>query len=228
MEELLVERELFLATARGELLFFERRYVEKVGHLYVELDRLKAERAERAARRKPEDRDARERAEDLGRQARHSKEEYEDRLRRAPRPGARPEPTADVKDLYRRLAKQFHPDLTDDPSEKAFRHEMMARINAAYSIGDVEELMRIEQEEGAERRSSKATGRGSEMERILRRWQQVTDRLRAVEVELAELQQSTLWKLCQQWKTWSAEGRDLLESLADQVRAEIDAERAMP
>src|SRR3989304_1394750 len=39
---------------------------------------------------------------------------------------------AEVKSLYRRLAKRFHPDLTTDAAEKAWREQLMAEVNQAY------------------------------------------------------------------------------------------------
>jgi hypothetical protein len=51
-------------------------------------------------------------------------------------PAPEPPDEADLKALYRLLAKRFHPDLAADPAEKAWRQQMMARVNAAYAAHD--------------------------------------------------------------------------------------------
>jgi len=47
---------------------------------------------------------------------------------------------AEIKSLYRSLAKRFHPDLTTAPEEKSWRAQMMAQVNAAYAARDLEAL----------------------------------------------------------------------------------------
>jgi hypothetical protein len=63
-----------------------------------------------------------------------------------PRPPTPPEPAADqdqLKQLFRELAKRFHPDLSPDPEQKRWRQDMMAQVNAAYSAGDLQALERL-------------------------------------------------------------------------------------
>ena len=62
-----------------------------------------------------------------------------------PPPPPAPEPfdesrEAEIKSLYRSLAKRFHPDLTTAPEEKRWRAQMMAQVNAAYAARDLEAL----------------------------------------------------------------------------------------
>lgn len=50
-----------------------------------------------------------------------------------------------LKDLYRQLARRYHPDLATDPNERQRRNRLMAEINAAYSqrdLGALQALMR--------------------------------------------------------------------------------------
>lgn len=57
-----------------------------------------------------------------------------------PRPekkDADPEFEQKVRELFRNLAKRFHPDLVNDPKEKTRRQSIMARINAAYMARDL-------------------------------------------------------------------------------------------
>jgi hypothetical protein len=50
----------------------------------------------------------------------------------------------ELKTLYRRLAKRFHPDLVRDPAEKHWREEQMAKVNTAYADQDMTALLAIE------------------------------------------------------------------------------------
>ena len=40
---------------------------------------------------------------------------------------------AEIKTLYRKMCRRFHPDLSQDPTEQAWRTELMTAINAAYA-----------------------------------------------------------------------------------------------
>ena len=49
----------------------------------------------------------------------------------------------DMRTMYRELARQFHPDLSTDESDRSVRQEMMLRINAAWQNHDFAALKRI-------------------------------------------------------------------------------------
>ena len=226
-EELLIEQELFLATCRSQLLHFQRVYMEKVGSLYVELDRILAERRRGYVEEHPEDFEAARRADEADAQANRSRQEFEEQEAALPQAGRVGEPSAELKDLYRRLAKKYHPDLASDPAEKAFRHEAMCRISAAYSDGDIEDLRRIEAELAEHAAPSAGQGLKRELRELQRRLNQVNSRLAAIKKELAELQASDLWRLFQQWKECQMrDGEDLLERMAAALREQIRKERS--
>lgn len=50
-----------------------------------------------------------------------------------------------IRDLFRKLAKRFHPDLTADPDEKVSRELIMAQVNLAYTSRDLEALQKLEE-----------------------------------------------------------------------------------
>jgi hypothetical protein len=60
-----------------------------------------------------------------------------------PPPAPEPPDEAEIKALYRALAKRFHPDLTTDPAEKEWRKQMMAQVNAAYAARDMSALQAL-------------------------------------------------------------------------------------
>jgi hypothetical protein len=53
---------------------------------------------------------------------------------------------AEIKGLYRALAKRFHPDLATDPAEKEWRAGMMAKVNGAYEDRDFKALQALADE----------------------------------------------------------------------------------
>lgn len=51
-----------------------------------------------------------------------------------------------LKTLYRSLARRFHPDLSADQQDAAFRNECMLRANAAWQQGDLDALQQLADE----------------------------------------------------------------------------------
>lgn len=58
-------------------------------------------------------------------------------------PAPDPNTDAELKRLYRLLAKRLHPDLSTDPVEKERRAGLMAEVNAAYAARDLPALRRL-------------------------------------------------------------------------------------
>ena len=55
-------------------------------------------------------------------------------------------PIEDIKLIWKRLIAKFHPDLVQDKTEKQRRHDIMKQVNKAYQEGDMDQLIRIEQD----------------------------------------------------------------------------------
>jgi predicted RNase H-like nuclease (RuvC/YqgF family) len=51
---------------------------------------------------------------------------------------------ADIKALYRQLARLYHPDLAADQDDRNHRNAIMALINRAYSDNDIDTLMTLQ------------------------------------------------------------------------------------
>jgi len=51
-----------------------------------------------------------------------------------------PKPESELRQLYRDLARRYHPDTAFDDRDRQYRTEMMMRINEAYANRDVNEL----------------------------------------------------------------------------------------
>jgi DNA repair exonuclease SbcCD ATPase subunit len=147
-----------LEDLRVSLLAFEARFDAHIGVLIIELDRLSVQIAEYerriAALSEPVETWSRveeqirqefraewERIEAEGEEARQSTQRVAD---------LPAEPPQDVKEalrkLYRKLARDYHPDLAKTDEERAFHEDAMRRINAAYESNDLDALQRLEAE----------------------------------------------------------------------------------
>lgn len=75
-----------------------------------------------------------------------AEEEILRRLRHERRPRLGQDEAAELRDRYRALARRFHPDLAESDEERAFRQEVMLRINHAWQCCDIAALRDIEME----------------------------------------------------------------------------------
>ncbi|HEY3586074.1 MAG TPA: hypothetical protein VGK85_02930 [Myxococcaceae bacterium] len=132
--------ELECETLRGELAAFEarhrahlsgeQRFLQRIASVVRQLERW----AEMLADAEPPQRAAR---------ARRVERQRSRELHREAEPGPvdeelppEPSPPVDLKSLYRRLARRFHPDLARTEEEQVRHAALMARINALYRAGD--------------------------------------------------------------------------------------------
>lgn len=133
MKATLAERELELADLRNQLAGFQGRYMRQVGVLYVELDDWQARVAELQAKLEGSD-SAREHAAQAREQARATQEAAHGEASKAPDF----QPSADLKALFREVAKRIHPDFAKDTEDAERRTRAMAQANEAYRRGDAE------------------------------------------------------------------------------------------
>ncbi len=63
----------------------------------------------------------------------------------------------DLKSLFKQLAKAFHPDLEPDPLLKEHKKVWMQRLNAAYAVTDLREMLQLEMEWLGEEATNLAT-----------------------------------------------------------------------
>ncbi|GAA2068063.1 hypothetical protein GCM10009839_94400 [Catenulispora yoronensis] len=142
----LSQAEAELAEVRNLLSVFGRAHARMFAPLLAELDEIEARIAEFHADRSGRDDDrrdaeaARERAQESARQA----DEEKVRATRAEPP--RPTPTGEAKRMYRKLARGCHPDLSADEGDRQRREVFMARVNDAYSRGDIGRLALLARE----------------------------------------------------------------------------------
>ena len=138
----------------------------------------------------------------------------------APRPALAAEQQAALKQLYRQLARRFHPDLAEDEATRAYRTDLMVAINVAYAAGDLAALQRLAEEPDAAPRAAQSD------EQLAAALQREIDhcrrRLAEIAAELATLEGHDSARLMRRAERAAAEGRDLLAELAADLRRRIN------
>lgn len=231
----LVEREAELIDLRIELSAFRLQYEVQVGRPLAMLAELEAE-VDRCQKQiefyrqwgkagPPRTRD--------GSEYVSVEEQYRRTWRDPPPPGPSiPPPPPSLatrqalKALYRQLCRRFHPDLTQDPQERAWRTEQMAAINAAYEAQDLTELQALAA------LPDRAAGREptlsvpDRLARLRQQLEQAQRRLRAVGQEIHDLTHSPLLELSLEVKLAARKGRDLLAEMAAQAGRDLARKQA--
>lgn len=134
----------------------------------------------------------------------HSREWTKIKAEAKPKPSYDPEYERKVRDLFRRLAKRFHPDTAELENDKKQREKIMATINVAYAAKDLEALENLEKENSGER-LNKWSGPEAEIARL-------SLELRQLETMIFEIEQTI---------------RELDLSQAMQMRSDMKGDRLM-
>ena len=223
LENELAEKELTFATLEAELWAFEIEYIRRVGVKYAELDELLAQNAEAEVADAPDDQTKQESAQAARRKAEETAEaagqvDIE-------HPSVPFEPSESMKNLFRKLVKQFHPDKGKTPEQKERYAEIFKAINEAYRSGDEARLWELERELESSPDAVTGDSIAEQLVRAIRMIAQVKRRIEAVVAAIAELKQSELYLLREQVNESKAAGRDLLAELAFEVQQGIDEAR---
>lgn len=216
----LADRELYLTNLRSELLAFEGRYLRQVGVLYAELDEWNAKIAEVVA----EDERTQE-ARSAATQARNQAAESHSAVQSNAAEASDFTPSAELKSVYREVAKQVHPDLATDDADRRNRTRFMAEANRAYEQGDLNEMRKILEEFESCPESVKGEGVAADLVRVIRQIKQIRTRLAQIELEIATLIESDIAKLRAKVEAASLQGLDLLAEMAEDVKSRVDVAR---
>lgn len=218
LEQELAEKELDLTTTRRDLHVFEIRYQRKVGCQYAELDQLKVLILEMAMRIHPDSKNFQAQAEAAREQADHSTHNWEVHQEEAE--VETPEPSEELKKLFRDAAKKIHPDLTTDPEERKRRHSLMARLNQAYELGDHELVQAILDNWEAVNDWDQLTP-GKQLSRLLKQIGQVRHRFNQIHTELEQLTLSEMFRLKDHVENSEKQGEDVLTAMVRDVEEKI-------
>src|SRR5208282_3935802 len=193
------------------------RYLRQVGTLYAELDEWNAKIAERLAKE-----EGTEESRSAAAQARAQADESDSAVHGEAAKAQEFIPSAELKALYREVAKRVHPDLATDEADRQRRDQFMAEANAAYQRGDAEKLRRILEEYESSPESVRGAGIGADLVRVLRQLKQVRDRIAAIILEVANLAETEIAKLKAKADIAANEGRDLLAEMAASVQGRVN------
>ena len=219
LEADLADRELRSANLRAELGAFERQYLHFVGSRYAELDELKAQISERLAAEQPGNDRAAQAAREARARADETKTVAGEKSEQEPR---KFEASAELKRLYRDVARRIHPDLTSDRDDRARRQQLMADANQAYEHGDEARLEKILTAYEHSPEAFRGEGPGAELVRVIRRVSQVRGRLAEMEAELQGLLRSDLYQLKIRVDEAESSGHNVLQDMIAKVDEQID------
>jgi predicted RNase H-like nuclease (RuvC/YqgF family) len=221
------ELEADLVESRESLAAFQRLYESRLGPLTLRLAQLQEQ--VKAARRA---------------KMRHTWEAYqfggkfvdvEDQFRTAwtqTETGAPPPPPpptsasveAQIKALYRELAKRYHPDLAATDEEREWRTPRMAAVNAAYAARDLATLQGLAaQKDDASAPAPKIDSREALIASLRRESERLDELIERLEREFEELTNSPALQMQLEASMARRAGRDLIGEAAAELQKEIRA-----
>ena len=134
----------------------------------------------------------------------------------------------EIKRLYRKLVKHYHPDLVSDDEEKVRRTEKMAAINDAYASSSVVEILALSKSSNG--RTSRLNNSESAQIVVLRALEtellQFRQRMHEIEDEKRNLHNSPMIQLSLQFKLAQLDGRNLLDEMTADLEDEIEMKRS--
>ncbi|MCW5875183.1 MAG: hypothetical protein KIS88_11115 [Anaerolineales bacterium] len=217
--------ELELSNTRGALREFTDLYTQHIGPLEAYQQRLQRQLDILTADQAPPGNDWR----GVHRGPGHSR----------PRPGAeqpleeddipfkkRAAPTSQdvnherrVRDLFRRLAKRYHPDLATDEEQKKWNEEIMAEVNQAYTAKNLQALEALDKRMGLEIELGATPA--VELARLTVELRQLETLIFDMEQTIRDLDLSPAMQLRNELRIDHEDGRDSLAALAREVRERI-------
>ncbi len=127
---------------------------------------------------------------------------------------------AELKQLYRQLARRFHPDMGVGADDRAYRTQMMMAINAAYAAGDLERLKELALEPDVTDLGA-ITDDEEMVAFLLRELARLQRRLNEINDELVLVQEKKHYRLMMQAQRAEAKGQDWLAVMKAQLQEEV-------
>lgn len=129
-----------------------------------------------------------------------------------------------VKDLYRKLAREFHPDLAEDEDDITYLKEKMAELNEAYSAKNlaVLKMLAIEAKIPPTPAARSFQNPKTEQAQISMEMARCQRRLNEIDNELADFHKHPTVQLSLDVKLARRQGRDLLREMAQDYKKKIE------
>jgi len=134
------------------------------------------------------------------------------------------EPNDEIKQLYRDLAKKFHPDLAEDEEDRSRRTVWMSEINTAYQSGDLDRLRQIWENYRTSPERVSGNGQTARLVRTLRKSAQVQRRMLEIRNEMENLRNSSAYQLKTKMQAAGKRGLQWLEKICSQIDDQIEQE----
>lgn len=232
------EMTLELEELKLDMRRFEREYSARVGRFYIELDKVELLTKEQRLRLRllkegvspgsleMEKRIASCFRSERGRLADYEREidSEEDAFTQSKTETISAEKMKQLRGLYLRLAKTYHPDKANCDDEQDERKQMMMLINRAYEDGDIQTLKRIniKVEPDAESTTETTQQRRKRLTQEINRLMRVLGELR---LEINRIKSSKTFQFKQEVKRSRESGADLLTSLVRDLQQKINANK---
>ncbi len=233
LEAELLQQELELAMLQGELGAFERRYMRVVGILQAKLDELDVRIADTLLKIFPDNQKVKDYVRQTHLYAWESAQaagfgnDFGDNGFQRVNPHIplefceRFQPSTDLKQYYREIAKQIHPDLAIDEEERSLRTKLMIEANIAFQEGDEVRLHSILHTWENSPHHLKGEDQQTKLTRLTLRISQIRERLLAIEREYTELVHSDLYQIKKEVEEAETQGIDLLKAMAERLQDRI-------
>lgn len=217
---------------RKEVDLFQHKYNSHVGRFYLELDQIDLEAQEYRLRLKLQQENIS--AEEIERRveacfkenrARFNTVDNEKESKKKTKKKQLPDEEANyVKNLYRKLAKRFHPDKAEHPDEQNRHEQLMPLINRAYEDQDLLILERLNIGETDFKETTEQTHKEKreQLHQNLRNLNRIMSELRS---EINRVKAGRTYQLKQQVENAEKNGNDLLSTLAADLRRRVKSSK---
>ncbi len=229
----LIDAETDLADRMADIRAFEAEFEARAGFMMTQLANLEAEVNDYLDRIK-----RRRNKQVFGSDYRSADEQFrrtwQQPVDAAPAPPSPPSAAtkAQIKKLYRQLARRFHPDLAADEADRAYRTEKMTAINDAYAARSLTELLvfAAEMETSPHRAAPRGQSETEMVEALEKEIRRCRRRVQEIDLEVKNLHNRASVELALEAKLARRQGRDLLAEIAADLERKIarkTAERDM-
>jgi hypothetical protein len=125
-----------------------------------------------------------------------------------------------IRDLFRKLAKRFHPDLTPDPEEKIQRQHIMAQVNQAYTIRDLEMLLKLDETPDIARVNG-SLSQAKQIAHIRVELKRLDLVITELETTIRQIDTSPIMQLRLETRMARRDGKELLSDMAADLNVQI-------
>ena len=134
-------------------------------------------------------------------------------------PTQRPKASEDIKKVYRRLARRYHPDLAQNDVDRDQRNRLMAQVNEAYAERDMDALLALDDKQ-ADTNEDDTSLLVLKLRRLQTQSAELSEQIEDLKIERFDLTHSPLMDLKIQEKFDKRKGKNLLEEMAAKLEAE--------